>query len=93
MKRLLRVFVVFGFALIIQGCAIYPYRYSAYNGYGPYYRYQPYGYQSYVYQPYVYRSYVYRPYRNFGWWGGHHWGYGYNRGFEWGEHHGWRGRR
>lgn len=83
MKHLLRLSVVFGLALIIQGCAVYPYGHSAYSGYGPYYGYQPYGYQAYGYQPYG----------SFGWGGGRHWGGGYNRGFGGGGHHGWGGGR
>ncbi|MDD1628207.1 MAG: hypothetical protein LUQ26_12160 [Methylococcaceae bacterium] len=76
MKRSLWLPIVFGFVLIIQGCAIYPHDHSVYNGNGPYYGYQPHGYQ---------------PYRNLGWGGSHYRGSGYNRGFGGGGHHGWGG--
>jgi hypothetical protein len=85
MKKMLPLISLFGFALIIQGCAIYPYGYSgAYNGYG-----YPYNGYNYGYQPYGYR-----PYGNFGWGGGYGrgfgWGGGYGRGFG-GGGHGWGG--
>lgn len=78
MKRFLRFSAVIAFALIMQGCAVYPYGHSAYGGYGPRYDYQPYRYQ---------------PYGHFGSGGGHHGDGGYNRGFGEGGHHGWGGGR
>jgi hypothetical protein len=79
MAQLLLPSAIFGFALIMQGCAVYPYPYGtsvAYYGQGPYYGF------NYGYRPYGY--YGYRPYGHFGWGGGHYWG-----GHGW-RGHGWR---
>ena len=52
MGRLILLSAVFGFGLIIQGCAVYPYDASvAYYGYGPHYGF----------------NYGYRPYGHSGW--------------------------
>ncbi|MDD5578004.1 MAG: hypothetical protein PHY16_01830 [Methylobacter sp.] len=85
MKRLIRLSIIFGLALLMQGCAIYPYggavSYSSYGG--------PYAGYNYGYQPYGY--YGYSPSGHFGWGGSHYWrgGYGFRHG--WGGYNGWRG--
>lgn len=72
---------VFGLALLLQGCAVYPA--YGYRGYGGYYGYRPYyygyGYRPYAYRPYVYRPYVYRPPV----YGGFRGGYWHGRGGGW----------
>jgi hypothetical protein len=76
MKKILVLMVLIGFALILQGCAVYPHGHSGgYNGYG---------------SPY-YGNYGGGHHGGHGWHGGRNWnggGNGWGGHHGWGRHHG-----
>lgn len=94
MKRFVLPFAVVGYALMLQGCVVYPYPYSrsaGYYGYSPYYDFN-YGYQTYGYSPYSYYGFEPYAYGTFGWGGSYYWGGpGYHHGGDsrWGRSRGW----